>query len=145
MKLNFSLRSVRTVGMMVICSVVALSSSAAQAQWVYAPPVGYAVPVATRVYTYRPVEVFSVPRVVAPIPVTVYSPAVVVPQAYVTYSNPVVVAPVAPRVSRERYHTGLFGGQVYDYRARGNGYGHMHVHTRDGWLGYHERGYYYGY
>jgi len=100
----------------------------AHAQVFYAPSDEYIVPVATPVYAYRPVTVFSAPAVmVARAPV--YVSPVIVTQPYVTYSNPVVFAP-GPRVSRDRIHTGAYGAQVYDHRSRGPGYGHVHTHSR---------------
>lgn len=99
----------------------------AQAQWIYAPPVGYAVPAGyvapTPVYAYRPVTVFSAPSVV------------VAPVAYEVYSAPIIVG-ADPSIIRERYRTGLFGAQIYNQNARGPGYGRSHIHSRDGWLGY---------
>lgn len=125
---------------LIIAGVAILVGHATQAhaQWAYAPPLGYAVPVApVPVYAYRPVGVYT-PVVTAYAPPVVYTQPVIVQQSYVAYSNPAIYAP-APAVVRDRVHYGALGGRVENYNVRGPGHSHLHLHSRDGWLGYHER------
>jgi hypothetical protein len=126
---------------LVIAGVVCLFGNAtqAQAQWGYAPPYGYAVPTAPVYgygYGYQQAAYYAPPMAGYVSPIGYAAP--VVAQPYVAYSNPGIYAP-APAAIHDRVHYGAFGGRVENYNTWGPGYSHLHVHTRDGLFGHHDR------
>jgi hypothetical protein len=132
------------IGCVKLASVIAVlaitqgTATPAKAQWGYAPPLGYPVAVAPApVYAYRPVTVFGGPAFGYVQPAA-YTPPVIMPQLYASYSNPALYGP-SPVLVQDRAHYGLFGGVVHNYNTWGPGYNHLHVHTRDGWLGHTDR------
>jgi hypothetical protein len=118
-----------------VLAIVHGNATPVQAQYA---PFGYPAPaMGAPVYAYRPVTVFGGPAFAYPAPVP-YAAPVIVPQAYATYSNPAVYGP-GPGFVRDRVHVGVLGGVVHNYDVRGPGYNHLHLHTRDGWLGHYDR------